>query len=67
MSYSGNTGETLGCLRQAIAKAVDKKRVIQLVNGRGAVAAGILPPTMPGYNPDLAGIPRVVVLSAHAE
>ncbi len=43
-------------VRQAIAKAVDKNRVIQLVNGRGQVAHGILPPTMPGFNPDLAGI-----------
>lgn len=43
-------------VRQAIAKAVDKKRVVQLVNGRGQVANGILPPTMPGFNPDLEGI-----------
>ena len=45
-------------VRQAIAKAIDKKRVVQLVNGRGTVAAGILPPTMPGFNPDLQGIPH---------
>jgi ABC-type transport system substrate-binding protein len=43
-------------VRQAIAKAVDKKRVVQLVNGRGQPANGILPPTMPGFDPDLEGI-----------
>lgn len=45
-------------VRRAIAHAIDKQRIVQLVNGRGQVAKGILPPTMPGYDPELAGIPH---------
>lgn len=45
-------------VRQAVAHAIDKSRIVQLVNGRGRVANGILPPTMPGFDPNLAGIPH---------
>ncbi|MDB5096584.1 MAG: peptide transporter substrate-binding protein [Cyanobacteria bacterium RYN_339] len=44
-------------VRRAVAHAIDKARVVKLVNGRGQVAPGILPPPMPGYNKDLQGIP----------
>jgi ABC-type transport system substrate-binding protein len=44
-------------VRQAVASAIDKERIIKLVNGRGKVAPGILPPPMPGYDPTLKGIP----------
>lgn len=44
-------------VRLAIASAIDKARVIKLVNGRGRLANGILPPPMPGFNDKLAGIP----------
>ena len=37
-------------VRQALNMAIDKKRIIQLLNGRGTVANQILPPTMPGYD-----------------
>lgn len=43
-------------VRRAVAMAIDKARIVQLVNGRGQVANGILPPTMPGFDPKLAGI-----------
>jgi peptide/nickel transport system substrate-binding protein/oligopeptide transport system substrate-binding protein len=42
-------------VRQAVAHAVDQARVIRLLNGRGRPLAGILPPTMPGYDPDIKG------------
>jgi ABC-type transport system substrate-binding protein len=38
--------------------AIDKRRIVQLINGRGEPAAGILPPTMPGFNPALEGLPH---------
>ncbi|TDX49049.1 ABC transporter substrate-binding protein [Orenia marismortui] len=43
-------------VRQAINYAVNKKVLTQVVlNGVVKPAKGILPPTMPGYNPDLEG------------
>lgn len=38
-------------LRQAFNKAIDRTRIIRLVNGRAVPMYGILPPTMPGSNP----------------
>ncbi|MEB3196224.1 MAG: ABC transporter substrate-binding protein [Candidatus Sericytochromatia bacterium] len=43
-------------VRRAIAQAIDKQRIVQLVNGRGTPAAGILPPGIPGYDPDFRGL-----------
>jgi peptide/nickel transport system substrate-binding protein/oligopeptide transport system substrate-binding protein len=42
-------------VRQALNHAIDKQRIIQLLNGRGTVANQILPPTMPGYDPSYQG------------
>jgi len=42
-------------VRQALNHAIDKTRIIQLLNGRGAVANQILPPLMPGYDPSYQG------------
>lgn len=42
-------------VRQALNHAIDKQRIIQLLNGRGSVANQILPPLMPGYDPDYQG------------
>jgi ABC-type transport system substrate-binding protein len=42
-------------VRQAMNHAIDKQRIIQLLNGRGTVANQILPPLMPGYDPDYVG------------
>src|SRR5262249_53069108 len=36
-------------VRQAMNYAVDKERLVRLVNGRAVPAAGVLPPGMPGY------------------
>jgi len=41
--------------RQALNYAIDKERIIQLLNGRGTVANQVLPPLMPGYDPDYKG------------
>lgn len=42
-------------VRQAMNHAINKERVIKLLNGRGTVANQILPPLMPGYDPDYQG------------
>jgi ABC-type transport system substrate-binding protein len=42
-------------VRQALNYAVDKTRLIQLLNGRGTVANGIVPPTLPGFSSKLKG------------
>jgi oligopeptide transport system substrate-binding protein len=42
-------------VRQALNHAIDKERIIQLLNGRGTVANQILPPLMPGYDPSYQG------------
>ncbi len=41
-------------VREAVAHAVDKERLLELIDGRGIVARTILPPTMPGYDSTLA-------------
>ena len=44
-------------VRQAFCYAVDKERTIRLaVNGVMTAAYGILPPGMPGFNPNLQGL-----------
>lgn len=43
-------------VRQAFNYAVDKESIVQLIlNGRVGRASGVLPPGIPGYNPELAG------------
>ena len=42
-------------VRQAVNMAIDKVRVVRIVNGRGVVANQILPPLMPGYDPSYQG------------
>ncbi len=42
-------------VRQALNHAIDKQRIVQLLNGRASVADQILPPLMPGYDPDYTG------------
>jgi ABC-type transport system substrate-binding protein len=44
-------------IRQAFNYAINKGKLIALLNGRGVVARGVLPPTVPGFNPGLAGYP----------
>ncbi len=40
-------------VRQAMNYAVDKERILRLINGRGLPARGVVPPAMPGFNPNL--------------
>ncbi len=42
-------------VRQAMNYAVNKTKLLRLINDRGVIARGILPPNMPGYNPDVPG------------
>lgn len=44
-------------VRQALNYAVNKDDVIALLNGRGVVAKGMVPPGMPGYASDVTGYP----------
>jgi ABC-type transport system substrate-binding protein len=44
-------------VRQAFNYAIDKHKLIALLNGRGVVARGVMPPTLPGFDPDLKGYP----------
>ncbi|MBF6569494.1 MAG: ABC transporter substrate-binding protein [Candidatus Binataceae bacterium] len=44
-------------VRQALNYGIDKQKLIALLNGRGVVARGVMPPTLPGYAPDLTGYP----------
>ncbi len=43
-------------LRQAFNYAIDRRAISEIIlEGRVIPAKGVLPPTMPGYNPDLQG------------
>jgi ABC-type transport system substrate-binding protein len=42
-------------VRRAMNLAVDKRKVLRLLNDRGVVARGLLPPNMPGYDPAIVG------------
>jgi oligopeptide transport system substrate-binding protein len=45
-------------VRRAFAMALNREGIVRVVlKGQAEVARGILPPGMPGYNPDLEGIP----------
>jgi peptide/nickel transport system substrate-binding protein len=42
-------------VRQALEHAIDKTRIVKILNGRGIVANQPLPPTMKGYDPSYKG------------
>lgn len=42
-------------VRKAVNMAIDKSRIVATQSGRVVAARGILPPGMPGYNPNLQG------------
>ena len=42
-------------VRQAVNMAINKERIVRVINGRALVANQPLPPTMPGYAPDYEG------------
>ncbi|HUY20265.1 MAG TPA: ABC transporter substrate-binding protein [Candidatus Binataceae bacterium] len=42
-------------VRQAFNYAINKRKLIAILNGRGVVAHGVMPPALPGYDPGLTG------------
>jgi oligopeptide transport system substrate-binding protein len=44
-------------VRQAFNYAIRKDKLTAVLNGRGAIAPGILPPGLPGYDPAIQGYP----------
>jgi oligopeptide transport system substrate-binding protein len=42
-------------VRQAFNYAVNQEKLIAVMNGRGIVARGVLPPNLPGYDPGVRG------------
>jgi ABC-type transport system substrate-binding protein len=42
-------------VRRALSYAIDRRKLIALLNGRGIVATGVMPPNLPGYDPKLKG------------
>jgi len=44
-------------VRQAVNMAINKKRIIQIINGRASVANQVLPPSLPGYDKAFKGYP----------
>ena len=44
-------------VRQAMNYAVNKEKLLRLINNRGVIADGFLPPNMPGYSPAVRGYP----------
>lgn len=42
-------------VRQALNYAINKQRIVQLLNGRATVANQVLPPLMPGYDKSYTG------------
>jgi ABC-type transport system substrate-binding protein len=44
-------------VRQAINMAINKDRIVRIINNRGVPASQALPPAMPGYDKDQKGYP----------
>jgi len=44
-------------VRRAVNMAINKDRIVQVINGRAVPATQPLPPSMPGYTADYAGYP----------
>jgi ABC-type transport system substrate-binding protein len=42
-------------VRRAMNYAINKEKLLRLINDRGVVAKGFVPPNMPGYNPNVTG------------
>jgi ABC-type transport system substrate-binding protein len=42
-------------VRRAFNYAIDRRKLIAVMNGRGVVAHGVLPPGLPGYDPAIEG------------
>ena len=46
---------TMSKVRQAVNMAINKERIVQIINNRAVPATQPLPPAMPGYNTDYKG------------
>ena len=44
-------------VRQAVNMAINKTRIVRIINNRAVPANQVLPPLMPGYNKDFKGYP----------
>lgn len=44
-------------VREAVARAIDKSKIVTLLNGRAVPAEGMLPPALPGFDPEDRGYP----------
>ncbi len=44
-------------VRQALNMAINKDRIVRIINGRATPASQVLPPLMPGYDKDYKGYP----------
>jgi ABC-type transport system substrate-binding protein len=44
-------------VREAVARAIDKTKIVTLLNGRAVPAEGMLPPSLPGFDPADKGYP----------
>ena len=42
-------------VRRAFNYAINRHKLIAMLNGRGVVARGVMPPNLPGYDPDFKG------------
>ncbi|HEX4209643.1 MAG TPA: ABC transporter substrate-binding protein [Candidatus Binataceae bacterium] len=42
-------------VRRAFNYAIDKRKLIAVINGRGVVAHGVMPPGLPGFDPKVEG------------
>ena len=42
-------------VRQAVNMAINKQRIVQIINGRAHIADQVLPPAMPGFDPSYKG------------
>lgn len=42
-------------VRLAFSHAVNRRRIVHALNGRGVPARGVIPPLLPGHDPDLEG------------
>jgi oligopeptide transport system substrate-binding protein len=42
-------------VRRAFNYAIDRRKLIAVLNGRGVVARGVMPPGLPGYDPNIEG------------
>jgi len=40
-------------VRQAVAYAINRQKIVRILNGRGALASQIMPPDLPGYDASL--------------